>query len=400
MSYTVQKKLVKAHPIRAKGSTLLAEDAANLTIVYNKYKSNCPRPKPQSQLTFNLVFCHGTGFNKSIWNYHIKKLFQLSQSFQVPWFLDTVVSIDAAGHGDSSLANADKLGAVFVWDDAARDVVEVVQHEIRTTCDLKNDLDTRTVIVGHSMGGYVAGYAAYLECTLFDSVIAIEPVVYGTPEHAELYIKLFKKIGGFILDTFDTEEEARNLFEKISFTKLHHPQVLKDYIDDEIYKTKNEEGKEVYKIKCEKNFQVAAYMGAMMTLSKGMLALPGLRVPYLHVIGSEAKWNPPESVEWIRDAINPKYLSSIDIPKGEHLVNGEMPDTIVDIIKDFCTKRNEALDKEKLDIPQVALKGDKQALRKQEFGKLIKGDLRDIYGYEFVEPFPFDVTINKTQSKL
>lgn len=401
MSFTLEKKQAKAHPVRAKGATLLAEDANNLTIVYNKYKSNCPRPKPQSQLTYNLVFCHGTGFNKSIWNYHIKKLFQLSQSLQVPWFLDTVISVDAVGHGDSSLANSDKLGPVYTWDDGARDVIEVVQHEIRSTGDLKNDSNSRTVIIGHSMGGFIATYAAYLECTLFDSVIAVEPVLYGTPDNAAIYMKLFKKISGLILDTFDTEEDARYFFEKFSFTKLHNPEVLNDYMADEIYKTKNEEGKEVYKIKCLKNLQVAAYLGSMMSLRKGMLALPELRVPFLHVIGSKARWNPPESISWVRGAVNPKFFAGgVDIINGEHLVNGEKPDEVVEIIKDFLTKRNEVLDKEKSNIPEVSLKGDTAALREQEFGKLLKGDLQDIYGYELAMHVPFDLTLNKTNSKL
>ncbi|KAI5954851.1 hypothetical protein KGF57_003876 [Candida theae] len=401
MSFTLQKKQVKAHPIRAKGSTLLAEDAQNLTIVYNKYKSNCPRPDAKSQLTYNLVFCHGTGFNKSVWNYHIKKLFQLSQSMQVPWFLDTVVSVDAVNHGDSSLANADKLGAVYVWDDGARDVIEVVQHEIRTTGDLKNDRDVRTVVVGHSMGGYIATYAAYLESTLFDSIIAIEPVIYGTKSSSALYTKLFQKIGGLIMDTFDTEQDAQDFFGKLSFTKSHHPEVLKDYIADEVYRTKNEEGKEVYKIKCTKNFQVATYMGALMSLSKGMLALPDLKVPFLHITGAKAKWNPPQSVPWVRGAINPSYLAgTVDIPNGEHLVNGEMPDTIVDVVQDFLTKRNKILDKEKPHIPEVALKRDKAAIREQEVGRLLKGDLENVYGFDVGMDFPFDITIKKGDSKL
>ncbi|KAI5967639.1 hypothetical protein CANMA_002819 [Candida margitis] len=401
MSFTLEKKQTKAHPIRANGATLIAEDAKNLTVVYNKYKSNCPRPNPQSQLTYNLVFCHGTGFNKSIWNYHIKKLYQLSQSLQVPWFLDTVISADAVGHGDSSLANDGKLGPVYTWDDGARDVIEVVQHETRTTGDLENDFNSRTVIIGHSMGGFVATYAAYLEPTLFDSVVAIEPVLFGTPDNAQLYIKLFNKISQLILDTFDTETDARFFFEKFSFTKFIHPEVMNDFIADEIYKTKNEEGEDIYKVKCLKDVQVAAYLGSMMSLPKGMLALPALRVPFLHVIGSKAKWNPPESVAWVRGAIDPQYfVGGVDIKDGEHLVNAEKPDEVVAIIKNFLTKRDEVYTKERSEIPEVVLKGDRKALHDQEFGKLLRGDLEDIYGYELAKHAPFDLTLTKKDSKL
>lgn len=170
MSFTLEKKQAKAYPFRAKGSTLLAKDAQDLTIVYNKFKSNFPRPNPESQLTFNLVFCHGTGFNKSVWTYLIKQLYKLSQSHQVPWFLDTVLAIDAIGHGDTSLANEGKLGCVYMWDDGSKDVIEVVKHELATTGDMKNDFESRNLIVGHSMGGFTALYATFLEPALFDSV--------------------------------------------------------------------------------------------------------------------------------------------------------------------------------------------------------------------------------------
>lgn len=383
MSFTLEKKETQAYLYRAKGSTLLAGEE-DLKIVYNKYKTNCPLPKSESQLRFNLIFCHGTGFNKSIWHYHIKRLYQLSQSLQVPWFLDSVLSIDALGHGDSSLANYGKLGPVFTWDDGARDVIQVMQHEIKTTGDFKNNLESRNVLIGHSMGGFVALYAAFLGQTLFDSVIPIEAVIYGKPEGFELFKKIFGKVQQLMIDTFDSEEDARFFFEHFNFTKKFNKEVLNDYIGDEIIKVKDKEsGNDIYKIKCLKPHQMAGYCGAFVSIYKGMSALPLIKVPVLHVIGEKAKWNPPESKDWIRNAIDPKYFAGgVDVKDGEHLLVGEMPDAIVDVIKDFLNKRNSDFKSEVAEMPETKLKGDKKAIFDQEYEALLNFDLEKMYGFE------------------
>lgn len=73
-------------------------------------------------------------------------------------------------------------------------------------------------------------------------------------------MKLLKKLVGIMLDSFDTEQDARDYFEKYSFTKRFQSEVLQDYIADEIYKTKNAEGKDVYKTKCLKVSQLTTYL--------------------------------------------------------------------------------------------------------------------------------------------
>jgi len=398
MSFTLEKKQAKAYPFRAKGSTLLAKDAQDLTIVYNKFKSNFPRPNPESQLTFNLVFCHGTGFNKSVWTYLIKQLYKLSQSHQVPWFLDTVLAIDAIGHGDTSLANEGKLGCVYMWDDGSKDVIEVVKHELATTGDMKNDFESRNLIVGHSMGGFTALYATFLEPALFDSVVAIEPVIYGTPESEQRFMKLLKKLVGIMLDSFDTEQDARDYFEKYSFTKRFQSEVLQDYIADEIYKTKNAEGKDVYKTKCLKVSQLTTYLSPRMAMQKGMLILPLIRVPVFHVIGGAANWNVRESITWIRTSIRSDMLAgAIEIKDGQHLVNSEQPDDVVKIIRESMTKRDEEYKKKRSMIPEIALNGDKNAIRDQQYKLILNLDMDHVYGYDAANHVPFQLIDKKSK---
>ena len=402
MSYTLEKKQVKAHPIRALGSTLIAKDVEDLIIVYNKFKSSKPRPSPETKLTFNLVFCHGTGFNKSVWTYLIKQLYKLSESGQVPWHLDTVLAIDAVGHGDSSVANDGKLGSVFMWDDGSKDVIEVIKHERKTTGDMQNDLETRTVAVGHSMGGHIVLFTSFLESTIFDAVVAIEPIIYETPETKARYITLLKKLVTLLKDTFDTEQEARDYFSKYSFTKDFQSEVSKNYIDDEVYKTKNEEGKTVFKSKCLAANQISTYMSENMGSLKGMLALPLIKVPIFHIIGGAAVWNLKESAPWFRESVRPDLLAAaINVDKGKHLVNSEQPDDIIKIIADALTKRDKDFKQTRSTIPEVALKGDREALRKHQQKLILTFDMDNVYGYDADKRYvPFDLHTDKYSSKL
>lgn len=386
MSFSVEKKTTLAHPFRAPGSTLISSDQSNLKIVYNKYKTRSPLPNSTNQLRYNFIFCHGTGFNKSIWKYHISKLYQLSQSLQVPWFLDSVIAIDMVGHGDSSLENQGKLGTIFRWDDGAKDVIAIIKHEIATTGDFQNNLESRNLIIGHSMGGFNSLYATFLEPSLFDAVIPIEAVIYGAPGGLEKFSKTFSKISKLLIDTFDSKDDINFFFKEFSFFKNMQDQVSDDFINDEVYEIKDKESGEIkYKLKCNTPHQMAAYYGAFMSIPFGMFAIPHIRVPICHVIGSKGVWNPPESITWIRGAINKEFLAGkVDVPKGEHLLNVELPDETIDIIQNFTTERTRAFIEARNNLPEVKLNNNKEAIAKEQFQNLIDLKFDQVNGY-FIE---------------
>ncbi|CAK9436420.1 uncharacterized protein LODBEIA_P09780 [Lodderomyces beijingensis] len=383
MSFTVEKKETRAYPFRSPGSTIL-ENELDLKIVYNKYKTNQAIPSPDAQLRFNLIFCHGTGFNKSIWNYHIRRLYQLSQSFQVPWFLDSVISVDAIGHGDSSLANFGKLGPVCAWEDCARDVIEVIRHEIETTGDFQNTLDSRNVFIGHSMGGFLAFYAAYIAPSLFDAIVPIEAVLYGEPERLTLLKKTVPRMIAAIRESFSTKEEARHFYSDLNFTKNMNRDVMNDYLDDELFKaTDPSNGKAVIRTKCSKHHHTAAYMGTYISVPKGAIALPYIRVPILHIAGENIWWNPSENASWIRNTINKRYFEGgVDIKHGGHLVNVERPDDVIEVIKNFISKRDRDFKRERNAKPMVELQGNRKAIYDREMGALANLDVDHVYGFD------------------
>ncbi|KAG7663285.1 uncharacterized protein J8A68_003199 [[Candida] subhashii] len=382
MSFTVEKKVGSAYPYRAAGSTILAEDTHKLKLVYNKYKTTLT-PPTKDTLRFNLIFCHGTGFNKSIWKYHIKKLYELSQQRGTNWFLDSVMAIDFIGHGDSSLLNNGLLGPVYRWDEGGKDITHLIKQEISSTGDFQNNFESRNIVIGHSMGGFSTIYAAFHEPTLIDSIVPIEPVYYGEPDRFTKFKKIFNKISQMIIDKFDSIEDLNYFFKKFSFYKNMTPEIMKDYMDDEVIEEIDPETNEkVYKIKCIKRHQMTAYFGSFTSIARGMHVLPTIQVPIYHVIGAKAVWNPPASIPWIRGNINPKYLAgTFDIPEGEHLCNVEKPDETIDIIAKVLTERNSKYTQERVLIPEIVKNKDRQVIADEQFSKMFDLKFDDIYGY-------------------
>lgn len=343
--YTTEKKICEAAFPRHKGSTAIPHQ--RLSIVYLKYKTTAVF-KPED-IKINLVFAHGTGMNKSVWKYHINKLFEAAKA--KGWPLDLVISIDAIQLGDSGLLNNDKIGWLYYWADGARDVNNVVRHEQNTTGDFIQDDFHKNIAIGHSIGGYQVTVASYYEPEFFSAIIPIEPVIYSNPSHVARFIKVFKKLGGLILDSFDLLDDVNTYFRELSFYRNTKPEILDDFLEDEIYLKKGDEPSEVkYNTKCTRENQMVSYISSAISLTHSMDVIPLLQNRVYHTIGTEAAWNPPEAITWFREHINPELLTAIDLP-GEHLLNIEKPDQMIDTIAGVIDTETEHYKKALLDSP-------------------------------------------------
>lgn len=373
MSFTVEKKIIDGHGPRGPGVTLIHGET--LKVVYNKYKTK--KVIPKDAISFNLIFAHGTGMNKAVWHYHIKKLFDLSgDSFH----LNSVISFDAATHGDSAVANKGKIGVVNQWTDNARDLNAILIHELQTTGDFKPGPYSRTVGIGHSYGGYGCLMASVYQPSLFDSLVAVEPVFFGTKEFGELFAKRVRKIGGLLMDEFDSDEDFHTYFEKFHFFQKFHPEVMKDFLADEKIVEKKD-GEEVVAAKCDKYNQMTCYFGALISIPYSMVALRSILVPVLHVVGKQANWNPKEAVDYFRQTILPDLITPLDL-EGEHLINAERPDAIVDTIAEHLRSRTKSVKEDHKINPELVLQGNKEKIKELQFEILMEGNLEDIYGYD------------------
>ncbi|KAF5209092.1 hypothetical protein E0198_004367 [Clavispora lusitaniae] len=363
MSYTVEKKVTDAEFPRGVGATHLPND--RLKIVYHKYKASQAISAP---VRINMVFAHGTGMNKSVWKTHIEKLYELSEQAK-DWKLDCVLALDCANHGDSACLNRKFLGWSFDWRDGAKDLIKVVKNEINTTGDFVPSAYNRNIVVGHSLGGFQAAFAGYLESTLFDSVITVEPVLYFNPQYTEIFQHRIKKITSILRDKFSSREDAVTWFKKKSFYKIMDKRVLDSYVDDEVAL---ENGNIVSKSSTAA--QLATYMTAITDVGFGQDALKHMRIPFLHVIGTEAMWNPPDAVEFIRESVPPHLLETADL-EGDHLVHGTNVDGTVNLISGFIERRAKFVRENRSKFPEVKYGNDREAIFKSQWKLMMDNDL-------------------------
>lgn len=330
MSFLVEKKSYTVVRPRAPGSTIAPTD--NLQIVYNKYKSTeAPRAGVP---TINLVFTHGTGMTKAVWTYHIAKLYTMAKR---TWQLGTVVALDAVNHGDSALANEGKLGYAHPWEQGGMDINQVVLHE-QSLGEFKG---SHTIVVGHSLGASQAVLGALLDPYLYDSVLAIEPVMYVNTYVRLGWYRMLEKLNLVLKDKFVSGKDFEAYFRRLPFMAKFHPQVLKDLMDDERHVVNGE-----VSTKTSKDQQLLSLYWGEESLKLGMSLLPHAQVHIHHVAGAKAFWNPPETTSFIRSTVPSSKLSFEDFPNGSHNLHAEFPNETVQLIDRFICQRVVAREKE------------------------------------------------------
>lgn len=349
---------------RTVGTTALPSD--RLRVVYHKYTSTTS--PPHGATVINLIFAHGTGMNKSVWTVHIKKLFELSK--RTGWKLGAVISLDHVSHGDSALLNRSYLGWTSSWIDASQDLIAVVKHEMETCGDFVPSAFSRNIVIGHSMGGFVAAYAGYLQPSLFDSIIAVEPVLVYDASFTPIFTKRVKRILLILKEEFASKEEAMDWFNSKSFYNKMEPEALDEFAADEIT---CENGRVFLKTSIQS--QVASYLSVILNVEAGQSALQYIRIPFFHIVGSTALWNPPEAVDFIRSLIPSNLLETADLD-GEHLVHVTNVKDTVDLIASFINRRASFLSENRLNFPEVKFENDRQAIVKHKWAEVLNGDIQ------------------------
>lgn len=367
--FTTELKQTRAAWPRGFGSSI--EPSDELQIVYKKYSATSSPSK--GQIVVNLIFAHGTGMNKSVWAEHIKQLYGRSKT--TDWHLKCVLAVDCVSHGDSALLNKDKLGWGFDWRDGGKDLAQLVKNEASTTGDFTPSPTTLNILVGHSFGGFQCTYAAYVEPSLFSGCIAIEPVLFVDGQFKELFFKRMQKVRKTIVDSFDLMEDAVRYFQKMSFYKTLEPSVLKDYVGDELYEDNGR-----IKTKASLEAQMATYNSAFFSLDFDQDVLKYLRIPYLHVIGTDAAWNLPQTVDFVHESVHPILLESKEI-EGTHLMFGENVKDTVDTIQEFCEKRATFTKKHYHESPWLKYGGNRKEILKQMFPLILEGEYNQTFWY-------------------
>lgn len=316
-----------AHHPRANRQSVINEDD-RLRLAYCIYSD--PRLPPTDinpHEKVNLLFLHGSTFSKEVWEYIIELFYNKYKSR-----IGTVVAVDAVNHAASYELNKGKLGWVCTWEDIGKDAVKVLR-------DL--NLKGGTIVIGHSMGGAAALHAAAVEKALIDSVVTIEPVCYmdtnayfNSKKMQTAYYKLLFAVYRSIIDTFDTKEQYIQFMRKKNFTRTLHPRVLEALLENNtVVDAKTGETR----YKTPKTMQMTSYASSIMTTVYLPQIVKSIDCEVLHIIGSDATWNPPEAAPALRKAL--LFGTAVDIEKGQHLVPLEMPDETFMAMQPFIEKR-------------------------------------------------------------
>lgn len=329
MLFSAETKVIRVGSIS--DSDVSDKTRLPLKLVYTKYSN--VKPVDASRPRYNLMFGHGTGMNKSMWEFHIERLYLLLQTSK--WQLSSVIAVDFANHGDSAMLNADKLQSdTFGWHHSARHVITMIQHENSTMGDFVNSGLSRNVYIGHSFGGYVALMAAYYEPDLFHAIVPIEPVCYKNEQGNARYSKVFAKIESLLVDDFATRRDVEKFLTKQSFFRNMDQRCLQPFMKDEIYSV--QVGDKIrYRTKASKVNQMKTYRTAAESIPIVMEIMDQIKVRTHHVVGAKATWNLPECVPFVQSKIPASLLTGSVIQGGEHLVNCELPEETVLVISNY-----------------------------------------------------------------
>ena len=338
--YTFLDKTTTATGPRFPGSVVLAEPSFNqddyqLEIAYRAYKR---KEAPKSGPRVNLVFHHGVGMNKGIWHYHIDKWFNLIPN------VNYSVAIDCVNHGQSAVLNESKLGHKVSWIDFAKDVIKVVKID-----EAQEFLKPGAVniFLGHSCGGMVSLTSAYFEPTLFDAIIALNPVAYADELSDQLLtmgINMWRNKGS-ITNEYDVEEgqdhklAIYSFYKTKSFFRAFDDTILRNMLEDEHldYDVSN---KALTSTQASQEY--LTFMGSGSSIRRAFPSFGQIETSVYHIVG-EKDTAPDQAVQAIREALA-GVVHPIDVPGGSHMFNAIKPEVFTDIVKKIITERIEVFE--------------------------------------------------------
>lgn len=353
----VTKTIRAACPRSDYRSTLAGTDV--LEVVYDVY---VPRGGPLGEPygaseavrvpVVNIVFLHGTGMTRSIWEWYVEYLEAETMRGRWPFRLGKLITVDQVNHGDSGVVNRGKLGTTFHWVDGARDVVKIRELELFGEGQQLQAFNSYNVLVGHSMGGHQALACGVLSPNMFQLIIGMEPVVKmvhksgkGRPIESDIRLgpesigstmslNYFKAISRKVEDTFDDKEGYIEFMRKRSFWTNADERILERFCEAEYYleevKQPQSPASVRVKTKTAKDQHLISYMCLYPYAVWLMNNLQWIKTPVVCLVGAKSQWCPPENYQLFQERI--RNYQRITIPDVDHLMNIENPDTIAPLL--------------------------------------------------------------------
>ncbi|KAF8892936.1 Alpha/Beta hydrolase protein [Infundibulicybe gibba] len=345
------------------GQDLTSTRGSIFTDGYPKVLWNCANRyagKSVSGRGVTLFFAHANGFPKEIWEPVIRRLFSSSAGV----LIDEVWTWESVQHGDAAVINADHLSGIFDWTDNARDILNFFIYYLPSDLSVQpthlkrippqesehrklSGFKGRTLVaVGHSYGGCTSSLAALMYPILFSSLVLIDPVIVkpaanydsSNASHAMRLV-----LGALSRrSAWDSKREALALFQESPFFGAWDPEVLRTYLECGLYPVKDENGREIIRLKMP-GIQEAIVFAETHTELEVWQQLGGLeeRIELRWIVPGRAGANeiggPGATQErvWLR----PKNSSNVRIPTAGHLIPQEAPRELAEELENFLLTR-------------------------------------------------------------
>lgn len=315
-------RVTKAFYPRSEGRCTI-RDNSELRIVYNVYETLVEITN-RNQIIVNIVFLHGTGMNKSIWEWYMNYFQEMVE--KVDWQLGKMIAIDQVNHGDSAVLNERELGPIFNWLDGSKDVIKICQNEI---CPFNEN--TVNIIIGHSMGGHQALGCTVLAPGLFHQAIVLEPVIKmlnisNEQNVTKINVNYYKALKKMTKAEFNSESEYRDFMRNRSFWRKSDQKILEDFCQAEMLPIF---GGGV-RTKTSQQQHLITYLCLQPSGNWLMENLKWIKSSVTCFVGCNSKWCPPENYEVL--SMNIGDFKRIDIPGVDHLMNMETPNVVAPLL--------------------------------------------------------------------
>jgi len=299
-----------------------------------------------------LLLLYGNGLHKETFESTLRHLLQASDEDK-RYRIYEVWALDAVQHGDSGLINAEQLGALFIWRDHARDILNFILHflpEKVTSSALptclprvplqvseareKRGLSGRQlVVVGHSFSGCATVLAAQSNPAPFSGLVLIDPVIVPSSFSQAEPIRQFIVAALTRRSVWANREEAYSLMRESSFFGSWDPDVLRDYVDYALV----EDPTGRVRLKCT-NIQEAAVFADSDRRNEAWSALPQIdkRIAMKWILPS-FETSIPQSYELAQEAVwrRPENVTNAVIPTGMHLLVQDSPREVAQELHKF-----------------------------------------------------------------
>lgn len=330
--YSYTTEVVNATGPRFRGSVVLEKPSDNaedyqLKIAYRIYKRKNPI---ESGKKVNLFLIHGNGMTKAIWHYHVDKFYQMIPN------LNCVIAPDTVNHGHSAVLNKGKLGHEINWLDYAKDVIKITKVDEK---DVFLQPNVTNVVLGHSMAGQMALIIAYLEPTLFDAVISLNPVAHVDEKryrHLNMAFNMWNKRKMVynkypVKDGEDFKDAIIKCYKKHGFYKKFDDTILKNMLEDDFDPNQNPQDGYIESI-TEPLQEYYIYFSGTPTILRSYPIYQKITTPVYHIVGDKDHVG-ENATEELRNELR-RVVHPVDI-KGQHLVHAEQPDYFIGVIKNI-----------------------------------------------------------------